>query len=224
MCACTIFWENQNKRNPFIKCSDSNIRITPSLTHHRLELLNLAQSYLQEEYYNKKDDICPKFTFADVHGNLKLVLNQPFKNRSVFSFSSVCEFHQIINKVTTQSSYPYEDDDDGAEWLKLVVNVEGRIGHSLTPWCWNAARITLPVFLEVYLSSMVLSQSFKVVWWVCIFIVSGGNMVSSEQHHWCWSDTILAVWWWVVSHHIIIIILQTILHLLHLSVIRSQGI
>ena len=102
-----------------IKNSDSNIRITPSLTHHRLELLNLSQSYLQEEYYNKKDDIYPKFTFADVHGNLKLVLNQPFKNRSVFSFSSVCEFHQIINKVTTRFSYPYEDeiydDDEGAE-------------------------------------------------------------------------------------------------------------
>ena len=46
-------------------------------------------------------------------------LNQPFKNRSVFSFSSVCEFHQIINKVTTRFSYPYEDeiydDDEGAE-------------------------------------------------------------------------------------------------------------
>ena len=93
-----------------IKNSNSNIRITPSLTHHRLELLNLTQSYLQEEYYNKKDDIYPKFTFADVHGNLKLVLNQPFKNRSVFSFSSVCEFHQIINKVTTRFSYPYENE------------------------------------------------------------------------------------------------------------------
>ena len=101
-----------------IKNSDSNIKITPSLIHHRLELLNLTQSNLQEEYYNKKDDIYPKFSFADVHGNLKLVLNQPFKNRSVFSFSSVCEFHQIINKVTTRSSYPYEDkiyDDEGAE-------------------------------------------------------------------------------------------------------------
>ena len=42
------------------KNSDSNIRITPSLTHHRLlELLNLTQSYLQEEYYNKMDGIYP---------------------------------------------------------------------------------------------------------------------------------------------------------------------
>ena len=175
MCACTIFWENQNKRNPFIKCSDSNIRITPSLTHHRLELLNLAQSYLQEEYYNKKDDICPKFTFADVHGNLKLVLNQPFKNRSVFSFSSVCEFYQIINKVTTRFSYPCEDeiydDDEGAEWLTLAVNIEVELGVLLLHDAW------------------------------CIFIISGWKMVSSEQHHWCWSDAILTVWWWVVSHH-----------------------
>ena len=120
---------------PFIvlkqECLMSRVNDFSSLTHHRLELLNLTQSYLQEKYYNKKGDIYPKFTFADVHGNLKLVLNQPFKNRSVFSFSSVCEFHQIINKVTTQSSYPYEDeifDDERAEWLKLVVNVEGKLG------------------------------------------------------------------------------------------------
>ena len=113
------FKEQAYFKRKTIKNSDSNIRITPSLTHHRLELLNLTQSNLQEEYYNKKDDIYPKFSFADVHGNLKLVLNQPFKNRSVFSFSSVCEFHQIINKVTTRFSYPYEDeiydDDEGAE-------------------------------------------------------------------------------------------------------------
>ena len=112
------FKEQAYFKRKTIKNSDSNIRITPSLTHHRLELLNLTQSYVQEEYSNKKDDIYPKYIFADVHGNLKSVLNQPFKNRSVFSFSSVCEFHQIINKVTTQSSYPYEDeiyDDEGAE-------------------------------------------------------------------------------------------------------------
>ena len=69
-----------------MKNSDSNIRITPSLTHHRLELLNLTQSYLQEEYYNKKEDIYPKFTFADVHENLKLVLNQQFKKQVFFFF------------------------------------------------------------------------------------------------------------------------------------------
>ena len=78
------FKEQAYFKRKTIKNSDSNIRITPSLTHHRLELLNLTQSYLQEEYYNKNNDIYPKFTFADVHENLKLVLNQPFRNRSVF--------------------------------------------------------------------------------------------------------------------------------------------
>ena len=62
-------------KQKIIKNSDSNIRITPSLTSHRLELQNLTQSYLQEEHYIKKDGIYPKLTFADVQGNLKLVLN-----------------------------------------------------------------------------------------------------------------------------------------------------
>ena len=152
-----------------IKNSGSNIRITPSLTCHWLESLNLTQSYLQEEYYNKKE--YPKFTFADVHGNLKLALNLPLKNRSVFSFSSVFELHWIITKVTTQLSYPYEDEiyDDGdeeANWLKLVVNVDSWIGLPLTSWCWDAARITFPLFSWKYLSSMMLSHSLdKAVWW-----------------------------------------------------------
>ena len=36
-----VFFKRKTMKN-----SDSNIRITPSLTHHRLELLNLTQSYL----------------------------------------------------------------------------------------------------------------------------------------------------------------------------------
>ena len=105
-----FFKEEVSFKRKTIRNSDGNIRITPSFTRHRLELLNITQSYLQEEYCNKMDDIYRKFTFADVHGNLKLVSNQPFKNRSIFSFSSVFEFHQIINRVTTRSSYPYEDE------------------------------------------------------------------------------------------------------------------
>ena len=105
-----FFKEQVYFKRKIIRNSDSNITITPSFTRHRLELLNLTQSYLQEEYYNKMDKVYRKFTFADVHGNWKLLSNQPFKNRSIFSFSSVFEFHQIINKVTTRSSYPYEDE------------------------------------------------------------------------------------------------------------------
>lgn len=59
-----------------LKTSDINFRITPSIACYQLKLLDLTQKYLQEEYHDKKDDISPKFTFADIHRNLKLVLNQ----------------------------------------------------------------------------------------------------------------------------------------------------
>ena len=54
------FKEQAYFKRKTIKNSDSNIRITPSLTHHPLESLNLTQSYLQEEYYNKKGNSCSK--------------------------------------------------------------------------------------------------------------------------------------------------------------------
>ena len=65
-----FFKEQVYFKRKIIRNSDSNISITPSFTLHRLELLNLTQSYLQEEYYNKMDKVYRKFTFADVHGNL----------------------------------------------------------------------------------------------------------------------------------------------------------
>ena len=142
-----VYFKRKTKKN-----SDSNIRITPSLTHHQLELLNLTQSYLQEEYHNKKDNIYPKFTFADVHGNLKLWLNQTFKNRSVFTFSSVSDFHQVINKVTTRSSYPYQDEICLWNWLTQTSCKCRWIGRLK---CCQDNPFT--VFSEVYLSSMVFS-------------------------------------------------------------------
>ena len=62
-----FFKEQVYFKRKIIRNSDSNISITPSFTRHRLELLNLTQSYLHEEYYNKMDKIYRKFTFADVH-------------------------------------------------------------------------------------------------------------------------------------------------------------
>ena len=96
------------------------------------------------------------------------------------------------------------------------------IGCPLTSWCWNAARITLPLFSWKYISVAwcYVNPSTK-LYAECIFTIGDGNMVSSEQHHWYWSGTILAVWWWVVSHHIIIIVLLTILH--HLNCYPSYS-
>ena len=51
-----------------------------------------------------------KFAFADVHGTLKIFLTKPYKNRHVFAFDSVLEYFQIVNKVSTKETYPYEDE------------------------------------------------------------------------------------------------------------------
>ena len=91
------------------------------------------------------------------------------------------------------------------------MNLNSWIGRRLTSWCWNAARITLPLFSWKYLSGSVLITPSIKLYGGDIFIIGGGTIVS-EQHHWCWPDTILTVWWWVVFHHVIIIHL-TILHL-----------
>ena len=49
-----------------------------------------------------------KFAFADVHGTLKIILTKSCKNRHVFTFDSVLEYFQIVNKVSTKERYPYE--------------------------------------------------------------------------------------------------------------------
>ena len=94
------------------------------------------QNHFQEEQYDKKDDIFHEFTFDDFQGNLKLAFKWPFKNGSVcLSFQSIVEFYQMINKVTTWSSHPYEDEikdvDEEGERLELIVIVisqQGSIG------------------------------------------------------------------------------------------------
>ena len=55
---------------------------------------------------NEEDIV--KFAFADVHGTLKIVLTNSYKNRHVFAFDSVLEYFQIVNKVSTKETYPYE--------------------------------------------------------------------------------------------------------------------
>ena len=59
---------------------------------------------------------------AGVNENLKLLLKQPHKNRSVFSFRSPLEFKQIVNEVTS-ISYPYEH--EFKEWLgkKIFIGI-----------------------------------------------------------------------------------------------------
>ena len=85
-------WKNVNK----------NLELVRSLTRRHLQLLNKLQIALNDSKEN--------FVFADVHGSLKLVLQNPYKNRSVFSFNSELEFYQFLDKVTTKGVFPYEDE------------------------------------------------------------------------------------------------------------------
>jgi len=40
-----------------------------------------------------------KFTFVDVHGNLKAVSKRPYKGRSIHNFNSFIDFEGLIYKI-----------------------------------------------------------------------------------------------------------------------------
>ena len=83
------------------------IKISPSLTKRRSDILQQVQHIIKEESSDdspNEEDIV-KFAFADVHGTLKIVLTKSYKNRHVFAFNSALEYFQIINKVSTKGRY-----------------------------------------------------------------------------------------------------------------------
>ena len=86
------------------------IKISPSLTKRRSDILQQVQHIIKEESSDDSpnEEGIVKFAFADVHGTLKIVLTKSYKNRHVFAFESVLEYFQIINKVSTKERYPYE--------------------------------------------------------------------------------------------------------------------
>ena len=87
------------------------IKISPSLTKRRSDILQQVQ-HIKEESSNDSpnEEGIVKFAFADAHGTLKIVLTKSYKNRHVFAFDSVLEYFQILNKVSTNGRYPYEDE------------------------------------------------------------------------------------------------------------------
>ena len=66
------------------------IKISPSLTKRRSDILQQVQHIIKEESSedspNGEEGIV-KFAFADVHGTLKIVLSKPYKNRHVFALT-----------------------------------------------------------------------------------------------------------------------------------------
>ena len=88
------------------------IKIFPSLTKWRSDILQQVQHIIKEESSNNSpnEEGIVKFAFVDVHGTLKIVLTKSYKNKHVFAFDSVLEYLQIINKASTKGRYPYEDE------------------------------------------------------------------------------------------------------------------
>ena len=86
------------------------IKISPSLTKRRSDILQQVQHIVKEEGSDDSPhkEAIVKFAFEDVHGTLKIALTKSYKNRHVFAFDSVLEYFQIINKVRTKGRYPYE--------------------------------------------------------------------------------------------------------------------
>ena len=88
------------------------IKISPSLTKRRSDILQQVQHIIKEESSDDSpnEEGIVKFAFADGHGTLKIVLTKSYKNRHVFAFDSLLEYFQIVSKVSTRGRYPYEDE------------------------------------------------------------------------------------------------------------------
>ena len=73
----------------------SGFNLQTSLTERRLELLQ----YAIEKLTAVKEIKSP---YADMHGNLKVVLNTPIRNRYVVGFKTKEDVGQILTSVSTE--------------------------------------------------------------------------------------------------------------------------
>ena len=98
-----LFMKNKQRKKAYIEKQEKankpvSIRFNfePSLTKRQLELLQ----YAKEKLTAVKEI---KFLYADMHGNLKVVLNTPIRNRYVIGFKTKKDVGQIL---------PSRDTDD----------------------------------------------------------------------------------------------------------------
>ena len=83
--------EKQKKAN---KPVSIRLNFQPSLTKRRLELLQYAKEKLTAVRQ-------VKFSYADMHGNLKVVLNTPIRNRYVVGFKTKEDIGEILASLGT---------------------------------------------------------------------------------------------------------------------------
>lgn len=77
----------KDKRTPMIK-----LNIRPSPTCQRLALSNRVNGKIQ-------DNDCIKFAFADMHGNLKLILNEPIDSKYVYGFKTEEDIDETLSLI-----------------------------------------------------------------------------------------------------------------------------
>ena len=85
-------------------------KLAPLLTKRRSQLQRKLHTALNE---NEEDGILDtvKFVYSGVHGSLKLVLQDPYKNWSVFFYFEL-EFYQFVAKVNPNIAFPYKDESE----------------------------------------------------------------------------------------------------------------
>ena len=91
--------DNLSEENKTVVSTDLvsiRFNLQPSLTKRRLELLQ----YVKEKLVAVKE---MKFPYADMHGNLKVVLNTPIRNRYVVGFKTKEDVGQILASLGTDN-------------------------------------------------------------------------------------------------------------------------
>ena len=88
----SLHWKTKKANKPV----SIRLNLQPSLTKHRLELLQ----YAKEKLAAVKEIKVP---YADMHGNLKVVLNIPIRNRYVVGFKTKEDVGQILVSLGTDN-------------------------------------------------------------------------------------------------------------------------
>ena len=79
----------KRKQNPKLK-SRIQLNVQPSLSRFRIELLKKANEAI-------KDNRNFKFAYADIHGNLKFILNNPLNGKYVKHFRNENDIIDIVS-------------------------------------------------------------------------------------------------------------------------------
>ena len=87
----------KKKQNPKQK-SRTQLNVQPSLSRFRIELLKKANEAI-------KDDENFKFTYADMHGNLKFILNNPLNGKYVKQFRNESDIINIVSAYCEEGEF-----------------------------------------------------------------------------------------------------------------------